>query len=137
MRELGAKRVALPIPTTTTVADSSCPIPTKVKSIIRVRPGLASESSHSIISVDEHQAVARLINPRNPNELLSFQFDGCWGATHDIASQQLQIFLRNVVPVAKKVLEGFNATIFAYGNTGAGKTFTMEGTDQAPGTQLN
>lgn len=25
------------------------------------------------------------------------------------------------------VLEGYNATIFAYGQTGTGKTFTMEG----------
>jgi len=29
----------------------------------------------------------------------------------------------------KKVLDGFNATIFAYGPTGSGKTFTMEGFD--------
>ena len=27
----------------------------------------------------------------------------------------------------KKVLEGFNATIFAYGPTGSGKSYTMEG----------
>ena len=27
----------------------------------------------------------------------------------------------------KKVIEGFNATIFAYGPTGSGKTYTMEG----------
>jgi len=26
-------------------------------------------------------------------------------------------------------LDGFNATIFAYGPTGSGKTFTMEGFD--------
>ena len=26
-------------------------------------------------------------------------------------------------------MEGYNGTIFAYGQTGTGKTFTMEGTD--------
>jgi len=31
------------------------------------------------------------------------------------------------VPPAESVLEGFNGTIFAYGQTGAGKTHTMEG----------
>ena len=31
------------------------------------------------------------------------------------------------------VLDGYNATIFAYGPTGAGKTFTMSGTEDDPG----
>lgn len=37
------------------------------------------------------------------------------------------------MPVIQSVLKGYNATIFAYGNTGAGKTFTMEGTPTKPG----
>ena len=35
-------------------------------------------------------------------------------------------------PVVASVLEGFNGTIFAYGQTGAGKTFTMEGVQDPP-----
>jgi hypothetical protein len=31
------------------------------------------------------------------------------------------------------VLSGFNCTVFAYGQTGAGKTHTMEGTSGEPG----
>jgi kinesin family protein 3/17 len=30
-------------------------------------------------------------------------------------------------PIVDSVLEGYNGTIFAYGQTGAGKTYTMEG----------
>jgi kinesin family protein 3/17 len=30
-------------------------------------------------------------------------------------------------PAVCSVLEGYNATILAYGQTGTGKTFTMEG----------
>ena len=30
-------------------------------------------------------------------------------------------------PIVSNVLEGYNGTIFAYGQTGTGKTFTMEG----------
>jgi len=30
-------------------------------------------------------------------------------------------------PLVDSVLEGFNGTIFAYGQTGTGKTYTMEG----------
>ena len=31
------------------------------------------------------------------------------------------------------MLEGFNGTIFAYGQTGAGKSWTMQGNDAQPG----
>jgi Cdc6-like AAA superfamily ATPase len=31
------------------------------------------------------------------------------------------------MPIIESVLEGYNGTIFAYGQTGTGKTFTMEG----------
>lgn len=32
-----------------------------------------------------------------------------------------------MIPIVNEVLEGFNCTIFAYGQTGTGKTYTMEG----------
>jgi kinesin family protein 18/19 len=34
------------------------------------------------------------------------------------------------------VLDGFNATVFAYGNTGAGKTYTMLGSPAEPGIMM-
>ena len=34
------------------------------------------------------------------------------------------------------VVNGFNATVFAYGATGAGKTYTMMGTVENPGIML-
>lgn len=35
-------------------------------------------------------------------------------------------------PIVDKVFDGFNGTIFAYGQTGTGKTFTMEGSHTSP-----
>ena len=35
-------------------------------------------------------------------------------------------------PIVQNVLEGYNGTIFAYGQTGTGKTFTMEGDRSVP-----
>lgn len=42
-------------------------------------------------------------------------------------SQQRDLYDQAVVPIVNEVLEGFNCTIFAYGQTGTGKTYTMEG----------
>ena len=45
----------------------------------------------------------------------------------DESSTQISVFQDTAVPLVNDVLEGYNATIFAYGQTGTGKTFTMEG----------
>ncbi|CAF0822345.1 unnamed protein product, partial [Brachionus calyciflorus] len=42
-------------------------------------------------------------------------------------SMQIDVYNQVVRPVVKEVLEGYNCTIFAYGQTGTGKTYTMEG----------
>jgi len=42
-------------------------------------------------------------------------------------SQQQDVFNHAVVPLVSEVLDGYNGTIFAYGQTGTGKTYTMEG----------
>ena len=36
-------------------------------------------------------------------------------------------------PSVDAVRQGYNATVFAYGQTGTGKTHTMQGTDADPG----
>lgn len=38
-----------------------------------------------------------------------------------------------VAPLVLQVLEGYNATVFAYGQTGAGKTYTMAGEHDSSG----
>lgn len=37
------------------------------------------------------------------------------------------MYKRVVYPLIEEVLAGYNCTVFAYGQTGTGKTFTMEG----------
>ncbi|KAF6159513.1 hypothetical protein GIB67_032284 [Kingdonia uniflora] len=42
-------------------------------------------------------------------------------------SKQKDFFDQAISPIVNEVLEGYNCTIFAYGQTGTGKTYTMEG----------
>lgn len=42
-------------------------------------------------------------------------------------SKQRDLYEQVVSPIVNEALEGYNCTIFAYGQTGTGKTYTMEG----------
>ncbi|CAK9151811.1 unnamed protein product [Ilex paraguariensis] len=58
----------------------------------------------------------------------TFKFDAVFSPQAD----QFDVF-EDTAPFATSVLDGYNVCIFAYGQTGTGKTFTMEGTDEARG----
>jgi kinesin family protein 3/17 len=50
--------------------------------------------------------------------------------SHPISSSHaLKVYNDVVRSVVDSVLEGYNGTVFAYGQTGTGKTYTMEGED--------
>jgi kinesin family member 5 len=47
----------------------------------------------------------------------------------DPSAQQVDVYNGAIKPIIESVLEGFNGTILAYGQTSSGKTFTMQGPD--------
>lgn len=51
----------------------------------------------------------------------------------DAETGQKEIFENTSKYLVEGILEGYNATVFAYGATGAGKTYTMVGTETNPG----
>ncbi|KAJ4295484.1 Kinesin heavy chain [Kalmusia sp. IMI 367209] len=55
----------------------------------------------------------------------SFTFDRVF----DMASRQSEVFDYSIRPTVDDILNGYNGTVFAYGQTGAGKSYTMMGTD--------
>ncbi|KAL5832412.1 hypothetical protein ACOSQ4_017766 [Xanthoceras sorbifolium] len=81
----------------------------------RLRPVVASESSDVVLKIGD-------------NKSKNYSFDKVF---HPGSSQD-EVF-SEVEPVIKSVLDGYNACIFAYGQTGTGKTFSMEGTPDSPG----
>ncbi|KTF75630.1 hypothetical protein cypCar_00035899, partial [Cyprinus carpio] len=75
--------------------------------------------------------LSAIINPKAPKETKSFNFDySYWSHTtpEDInyASQQ-QVFRDIGEEMLLHAFEGYNVCIFAYGQTGAGKSYTMMG----------
>ncbi|XP_053399580.1 kinesin-like protein KIF3A isoform X2 [Mercenaria mercenaria] len=58
----------------------------------------------------------------------TFSFDQVYAPD----SKQLDLYNETARPIVDFVLEGYNGTIFAYGQTGTGKTFTMEGVRAVP-----
>uniref|UniRef100_A0A3P9MMY8 Kinesin motor domain-containing protein n=1 Tax=Oryzias latipes TaxID=8090 RepID=A0A3P9MMY8_ORYLA len=57
-----------------------------------------------------------------------FTFDTVFGPD----SKQLDVYNLTARPIVDSVLEGYNGTFFAYGQTGTGETFTMEGVRAVP-----
>lgn len=47
--------------------------------------------------------------------------------TYFHSSKQRDLYDETFRDLVQSVIEGFNGTIFAYGQTGTGKTFTMQG----------
>ncbi|KAF6777269.1 hypothetical protein AHF37_02788 [Paragonimus kellicotti] len=66
--------------------------------------------------------------PRNDEQPRRFTFD----AIYDENSKQRELYEETFKDLVNSVLEGFNGTIFAYGQTGTGKTFTIQGIGDDP-----
>ncbi|KAM4876675.1 kinesin-like protein KIF24 [Thomomys bottae] len=58
-----------------------------------------------------------------------FYFDEVFGE----ACTNRDVYMKTTYPLIQHIFSGGNATCFAYGQTGAGKTYTMIGTHQNPG----
>nr|XP_046179677.1 kinesin-like protein KIF3A isoform X3 [Oncorhynchus gorbuscha] len=103
-----------------------------VKVVVRCRPLNQKERSmghKQAVSVDENRGtitVNKLETNHEPPK--TFTFDTVFGPD----SKQLDVYNLTARPIIDSVLEGYNGTIFAYGQTGTGKTFTMEGVRAVP-----
>jgi hypothetical protein len=57
-----------------------------------------------------------------------FTFD----SVYDWNSEQETLFAETAYPICENVVQGYNGTIFAYGQTGTGKTWTITGVPKDP-----
>ncbi|XP_075951618.1 kinesin-like protein KIF3B isoform X2 [Anarhichas minor] len=100
-----------------------------VKVVVRCRPMNEKERDAKFGRVVAVDVKLGQILVRNPKEASSsdhpkvFTFD----SVYDWNSKQIDLYDETFRPLVDSVLLGFNGTIFAYGQTGTGKTYTMEG----------
>lgn len=97
----------------------SAPPPTTVQVALRCRPLLPDEKY-----LAKAKEVVTFTN--NKNQVLlkgktAFTFDFAFSPS----TSQEYLYMRCVLPVVRSFYNGYNATVFAYGPTGSGKTFTM------------
>ncbi|KAJ8023469.1 Kinesin-like protein KIF18A [Holothuria leucospilota] len=122
-----------------------------VRVVVRVRPLNAQEvekNSSSIIHVlDENVLIFDPKSEDSPNNFyrgkrvrhrnllqkksrdMRFAFDHIFDAN----SSQEYVYEKTTKSIVDSILNGFNASVFAYGATGAGKTHTMLGGPDSPG----
>lgn len=69
---------------------------------------------------------------KNRSREQQFQFDYAFNKS----TPQEEIYENTAKFLLPSILDGYNATVFAYGATGAGKTFTMVGNNDNPGVMV-
>jgi len=103
-----------------------------VKVVVKVRPlsnKEVAEGRDRIVVMEANRGVAILKKPGGTEkDCKDFTFD----AVFDENATQQMLFDDTALEIVDSVMDGFNGTIFAYGQTGAGKSHTMTGPEHAP-----
>uniref|UniRef100_H2YQM0 Kinesin-like protein n=1 Tax=Ciona savignyi TaxID=51511 RepID=H2YQM0_CIOSA len=104
----------------------------KVHVAVRCRPMTASERTSNIRRVVDCNSKSREISVTthsngmglsSANTSKSYHFDKVFGPK----AEQIDVYKSVVSAQLDDVLAGYNCTVLAYGQTGTGKTYTMEG----------
>ena len=106
---------------------------------VRVRPLLEKERSHVPQYRRKSNSIIQTFGPQNKHLVRVYDSDLIYDhlgvrdrqfAFHEVFNDQWsnkEVFNATVKPLLAQLKQGFNATCFAYGMTGAGKTHTMFG----------
>ena len=100
-----------------------------VKVAIRVRPmnkREKEEKSVICVEVDQTNNTVSVTSPKVDTK--TFQFD----YVYPMDSTQRQVYDEVAFPIVDSIFQGYNGTVFAYGQTGCGKTYTMMGVVSDP-----
>ena len=102
---------------------------------VRIRPDAVDDPSQTVSrlarpAVTATSASSLVVEPTIPfagtrDSRYTFHFDRVYGPEAD----QLRVFHASVTPLVRRFLDGYNTTIFAYGQTSSGKSYSMGTSD--------
>uniref|UniRef100_A0A8C3I6R3 Kinesin-like protein n=1 Tax=Chrysemys picta bellii TaxID=8478 RepID=A0A8C3I6R3_CHRPI len=132
-------RTALPV----SYSPMASPLGSPLSAGQRRTGGLAPSPSSAMKdpSVEQQLTMVVLMDPsEDPDDILranrsrekTFIFD----MVFDHKATQEEVYVSTTKNLVEGIISGYNATVFAYGPTGAGKTYTMLGTDCDPGIYI-
>ncbi|KAH7296741.1 hypothetical protein KP509_26G036900 [Ceratopteris richardii] len=97
----------------------------RVKVTVRSRPLTKAEESREdvipVVFVNPDKSTVTVRRKGSFVDYTEFKFDAVLGAS----ATQADVYAVAAQPIVLDVLEGYNGTIMAYGQTGAGKTYTL------------
>ncbi|XP_065528004.1 kinesin-like protein KIF11 [Lathamus discolor] len=99
-----------------------------IQVVVRCRPFNTSErkaGSYPVVDCDQarKEVSVRTGGVTDKTSRKTYTFDMVFGGQ----AKQIDVYRSVVCPILDEVIMGYNCTVFAYGQTGTGKTFTMEG----------
>ncbi|XP_060537450.1 kinesin-like protein KIF3A [Cylas formicarius] len=104
--------------------ENAQPVSENIGVFVRIRPMNQKETSEqesNIVICDYKENILALT--KGEVHCRTFKFDHIFGPL----STQLDVYVKVAAPIVEQALTGYNGTIFAYGQTGTGKTYTMAG----------
>ncbi|XP_072942228.1 uncharacterized protein [Epargyreus clarus] len=101
-----------------------------IKVVVKVRPLIPREEEEKLFYQWRVQNDTLYQIDQNGKDVgPAFTFD----KVYDKDTKTCDVYNDIAKPIVKAATDGFNGTIFAYGQTSSGKTYTMTGTEDAPG----
>ncbi|KAJ3211409.1 Kinesin-like protein kif3b [Entophlyctis luteolus] len=100
---------------------------------VRCRPFSEKEKERvggakKVLQLAPDRGTVVLQSPKSDEDVKNFTFD----AVFDETCTQLEVYNSTARIIVDAVLNGFNGTVFCYGQTGTGKTFSMQGINNVP-----
>lgn len=107
-----------------------------VQVAVRIRPDSVNDPAQTVSrfarpAVEATSPTSLILEPSVlPTGMREARYTFHFDCVHDADVGQLQLYSTSVAPLVSRFLDGFNTTIFAYGQTSSGKSYSM-GTSEA------
>ena len=105
----------------------------KIFVAVRIRPLNEKELDFSKLECLTTQGNSITITDQNKKNTSAKEQQFTYDYVFTNQSSQEEVYDNTTKHLLKGIINGYNATVIAYGATGSGKTYTMLGTDNQPG----